>query len=463
MFGAMENSAVKRFAEWARFVWAGLHDYASPQPDTFSPPSNLRERERLRRGRLLSAFVIISLALDLGLIFGFLSHGPQIPYPYGLAAGIALQALSVIPNRMGRIELACFLYLSSTLTSAVIALLLTPFEVVYAGVILYRFYATAVIQAGFLVHRRAPVAVAAMTILLIAAHMNVNRGYYSSLPLFGTVSVVSLVAFTTVLMITLALLTSLVAAGYDAALSQADRTEEVERVYNDLRESHRSLEASNREVRAQADKLAALNAELRIVQEELQLSHKKLEELNRSLEEQAATDPMTKLPNFRVFSETLEREVAQAIRNGLPLSLLMLDVDHFKEFNDRHGHLAGDEALKQIGDLLRANVRGGDLAARYGGEEFAIIMPYTPMAAANMAAERIRSSVNKLKTAKGPLTVSIGVACLSLHARDQEALVREADAALYSAKFNGRNCVVSAPMVRLDVSLPAYARAAEPV
>ena len=444
-------------------LWSGLHEFAGPQPQCINPPTCLRERERLRRGKLLSAFVIISLILDLTLIVGFYFNRPQERYPFGLLAGIVLQAASVIPNRLGRIELACVLYLSSTLASALLALLLTPFEVVNAGAILYRFYATAVIQAGFLVHRRAPVFVAVPTVLLIAGHMHLNRGYYESLPMFGTVSVISLAAFSAVLMITLALLTSVVASNHEMAIAQADRTEEVERVYHELQVSHRSLEASSREVKAQAEKLAALNSELRYVQEELQDSHRKLEEMNRHLEEQAATDPMTALPNYRVFKQTLEREVALANRNDIPLSLLMLDVDHFKDFNDRNGHLAGDEVLKAVGDVLRSSVRAGDLAARYGGEEFVVLMPHTPIAAAKLAAERIRVNIARLKLSGGGITVSIGIAGLSLHARTEEALVREADAALYAAKFGGRNRVVAAPMVRLDSPSANLARSAEPV
>ena len=452
---------MQRIISAARGLWDGLHLFAAPQPESLPAPANLKDREQLRRGKLLAAFVIISLVLDLSLLVGFYFNQPSERYPYGLLAGIVLQAVSVIPNRMGRIELACFLYLSSTLASAIIALLLTPFEVVNAGVIIYRFYATAVIQAGFLVHRRAPVAVAAFTILLIGAHLQLNRAYYDALPMFGTVSIVSIIAFSAVLMATLALLTTVVASNHEAAIAQADRTEEVERVYNELQKSHQSLEARSREVKAQAEKLATLNAELRSVQEELQDSHKKLEDLNRHLEEQAATDPMTGLPNYRIFKQTLEREVALAGRNDIPLSLLMLDVDHFKEFNDRNGHQAGDEVLKSVGDLLRASVRAGDLPARYGGEEFAVIMPHTPVAAANLAAERIRAGIARLKVPNGSITVSIGVAGLSLHARDMQAIVREADAALYTAKFSGRNRVVTAPIVRLDAPVGALAPAAE--
>ncbi len=452
---------MQRIISGARGVWDGLHEFAGPQAVNVAIPANLKERERLRRGKLLAAFVIISLILDLSLLIGFYLNYPNESYPYGLLVGIILQAIAIIPNRRGRIELACFLYLGSTVSSAVLAILLSPFEVVNAGAIIYRFYATAVIQAGFLVHRRAPIAVAAFTILIIGAHLQLNRSYYDKLPMFGTVSIVSLIAFSAVLMATLALLTTVVASNHETAIAQADRTEEVERVYIELQKSHHSLEASSREVKAQAEKLAALNAELRCVQEELQDSHNRLEDLNRHLEEQAATDPMTGLPNYRIFKQTLEREVALANRNDIPLSLLMLDVDHFKDFNDRNGHQAGDEVLKSVGDLLRSTVRAGDLPARYGGEEFAVIMPHTPVAAANLAAERIRAGIDKLKLPHGSITVSVGVAGLSLHARDMEAIVREADAALYTAKFSGRNRVVTAPLVRLEPPLPVLTSAAE--
>jgi diguanylate cyclase (GGDEF)-like protein len=157
----------------------------------------------------------------------------------------------------------------------------------------------------------------------------------------------------------------------------------------------------------------------------------------------AATDGLTALANRRYFDETLHREWRRAARTKAPLSLLMIDVDAFKAFNDRHGHWKGDEALKAIAQIVQENAhRPGDLAARYGGEEFAVVLPDTNAAGAFTVAEKIRLSIRKLDrgTGRSTPTVSIGVACVTPLASENPAdLVKSADAALYRAKANGRN------------------------
>ena len=166
----------------------------------------------------------------------------------------------------------------------------------------------------------------------------------------------------------------------------------------------------------------------------------------------AITDELTGLANHRQFYHQLAREVRRAHRYGRPLTLLMLDVDFFKEFNDRHGHLAGDQALRDLAEVLRGNARDVDILARYGGEEFTIILPETDQSRAAFQADRIRAAVEahpfrgKDPTFRGTLTVSIGVATLSSGIQTIEELVHDADQAMYLGKSRGRNRVELAPI-----------------
>ena len=163
-------------------------------------------------------------------------------------------------------------------------------------------------------------------------------------------------------------------------------------------------------------------------------------------EHRAATDPLTKLPNARSVQEALIRMVAQSTRTGAPLSAIVLDLDHFKALNDRHGHQAGDEVLLRVGTTLRHGVRTSDFAGRWGGEEFVVLLPDTDHAGALQLAETIRASLEGLKVpgVTAHITASLGVATLPDHAPDGASLIRAADRALYAAKAAGRNRVVAA-------------------
>jgi len=172
-----------------------------------------------------------------------------------------------------------------------------------------------------------------------------------------------------------------------------------------------------------------------------------LAEANARLAQLAVTDGLTGLYNHRHFHERLTLEVERSQRSGLPLSLLMLDVDHFKQFNDTYGHPAGDEVLRQLARVLGDARRANDVVARYGGEEFAVILVDTAKFTAAKVAERVRERVvaNDFSDAApraGRLSVSIGVATFPDDGTDAEALVRAADTALYTAKRAGRNRVV---------------------
>jgi len=167
------------------------------------------------------------------------------------------------------------------------------------------------------------------------------------------------------------------------------------------------------------------------------------------LETQTRQDGLTGLANRRNLDELLAAEVARCTRYGRPMSVVMIDLDHFKQLNDRHGHLAGDHVLRQAADILRSCVRKQDLVARYGGEEVAILMPETPMEQAASVAERLRQALSSARISwRGQeiqLTASFGVVGTpSLHVEDPSEMLRLADRALYRAKAAGRNQVALA-------------------
>ncbi len=158
----------------------------------------------------------------------------------------------------------------------------------------------------------------------------------------------------------------------------------------------------------------------------------------------ADRDPLTGVANRRSFDARLELEVKRAQRTNDPLSLLLLDLDHFKQVNDLHGHPAGDRVLRQVSATLASHAREIDMPARYGGEEFALILPSCSPEEAGLVAERLRRAISELRIDPGgPLTTSVGVASWPRNALDVRALVSASDEALYAAKRAGRNMVVT--------------------
>jgi diguanylate cyclase (GGDEF)-like protein len=165
-----------------------------------------------------------------------------------------------------------------------------------------------------------------------------------------------------------------------------------------------------------------------------------------SCEEAAFTDHLTGLANRRRFERQLEREVARTRRYGRPFCLLMLDIDHFKQVNDQHGHEAGDEALRRLANALQAGTRGIDTVSRIGGEEFALLLPETDCARGLEVAERLRQEIKDTEIPEaGHITVSIGLAECTVAFSDARELFSAADAALYEAKRLGRDRVLCAP------------------
>lgn len=186
---------------------------------------------------------------------------------------------------------------------------------------------------------------------------------------------------------------------------------------------------------------------------------RQLEDANERLACLAATDSLTGVANRRVFDERLETEWRRCRRNGQPLSLMMIDIDHFKRFNDLHGHLAGDDCLRAVSEALATTFsRAADLVARYGGEEFSAILPETDEDRAARLAENIRRSIEQLDhtgtLCTDGITVSIGVATeIPSKNRSAAELLHEADTCLYAAKDAGRNLVRSGTRIEVPEEL----------
>jgi len=196
--------------------------------------------------------------------------------------------------------------------------------------------------------------------------------------------------------------------------------------------------------------LARVKSLLRMknLHDQLQDKIKQLEEAKERLRELAVTDGLTSLYNYRYFKEFLAQELRRAERHHTNVSVVMIDIDFFKNYNDAYGHLAGDEVLRILARLMRENIRSIDLAARYGGEEFALVLPETNKSAARFVANKIKKLVEEFKfrneetQPNGKLTVSMGVATYPGDGKVMEDLINRADQWLYQAKAGGRNRVV---------------------
>lgn len=168
-----------------------------------------------------------------------------------------------------------------------------------------------------------------------------------------------------------------------------------------------------------------------------------LRQSKEQLQKMALTDPLTKLGNRATFDMSIKQAAACTQRSGSPYSLLMIDLDHFKNFNDNYGHQTGDAVLRSVADAIRYSARDADICCRYGGEEFAVILPDTKANNAEVLAERIHKQVAKVSrkqpSGRMPITVSIGISCANRNDIHPTQLIEEADQALYLAKDNGRN------------------------
>lgn len=237
----------------------------------------------------------------------------------------------------------------------------------------------------------------------------------------------------------------------DAAVGSASNyTESLSHV------SDRLSNAKDREaLRSIVESLVATAAEMKQSNQALEASlNASREEITQLQENLAAvrteslTDPLTGLANRKRFDSQLVKAIEEAAERSEPLSLVMMDVDHFKAFNDTWGHLTGDQVLRLVAMSLKHNVKGQDLAARYGGEEFALVLPNTVLRSALTVADHIRRAVMSKELLKrstgqnlGRVTISLGVATVR-KGDDASSLIARADSCLYAAKRNGRNRVI---------------------
>lgn len=212
---------------------------------------------------------------------------------------------------------------------------------------------------------------------------------------------------------------------------------------------------SREQIKTIVEALLRSTAEMRetnkTLEDRLTLSKNEISNLQQSLEAiraETLTDPLTGLGNRKYFDRMIDMAVQGALASGDPLSLLLLDIDHFKSFNDSYGHLTGDQVLRLVGMSLKQTIKGQDITARYGGEEFAVVLPNTALRQALTVADHIRRAVMAKELKKkstgeilGRVTISVGVAMLKQE-DDTDALIERADACLYAAKRNGRNRVI---------------------
>lgn len=201
---------------------------------------------------------------------------------------------------------------------------------------------------------------------------------------------------------------------------------------------------------AHAAVFLVINVYAGLVLERLRSKRRETQELRRTLAEQAITDALTGLPNRRYMEEFLEAELARIRRYGGQCAVAMVDVDDFKHYNDTLGHLAGDEVLRKLAEVMQEEVRVSDVVARFGGEEFGIIMVNTDPDEAEEAAERLRREVEDRSFDReeiqpgGDLTVTVGFACCPRDGESYEELIEAADEALYRAKRAGKNRIAAA-------------------
>lgn len=223
--------------------------------------------------------------------------------------------------------------------------------------------------------------------------------------------------------------------GAQSALATQLDTDQVRDIVSELIHATRETEAANR-----------------TLESKLQESKRQIQDMQESIEAirfESLTDELTTLANRKHFDQSMERAMAEAEHTQEPVSLLMTDIDHFKQFNDTFGHQTGDQVLRLVALAVKQNVKGQDIACRYGGEEFGVILPLTNLQQAISVAENIRNSVMSKELVKrstgenlGRITISIGVSTFAASDTPQ-TMIERSDRCLYAAKHAGRNCVMA--------------------
>jgi diguanylate cyclase (GGDEF)-like protein len=232
-----------------------------------------------------------------------------------------------------------------------------------------------------------------------------------------------------------------VAVKQGALSSQASKEQDL-KLLAELSRANNEVITAQRELAKKNIMLSRANAALEETKAALEAKHAALEEANARLSELATIDGLTGVRNRRAFEMRLAEEITRSTRYEIPLSLLLLDVDQFKSYNDSFGHLAGDEVLRSVACVLSQEARATDLVARYGGEEFALVLPNTDAGGAVIMAERLRAAIELSSWPLRPVTASFGAATFSPAINTSPTLIGAADQALYTAKASGRNRVM---------------------
>jgi len=232
----------------------------------------------------------------------------------------------------------------------------------------------------------------------------------------------------------------------------ARRTEELSLSNEQLMMAQGELSTANEELSVRNEELETMQMEIEAQHTEILRTQEILAEANLRLESLAATDGLTGLTNHRAFQEHLDTEWRRRDRHHNPLSVILLDVDHFKQFNDTFGHPAGDAVLRNVADVLREYARAVDVVARYGGEEFVVIAPDTDRDGATALAERLRAAIEAQPWPLRQVTASIGVSTTTMSTTSASELIVEADQSLYRSKKQGRNRVTHHAVDEDDLS-----------
>ncbi len=399
-------------------------------------------RERQRRSRLLALLLAGCITLEILLLpIGFLLHFTDVSL---LAFGVvtAGNVVTIWLNRRESVDLAAASYLAGITIGSTIGLFSVPPGMLWRGnlcfLLYFLIYAFVVAASAFVSERRAPLFFAAICSTVLTVYIARHAIDFSTIPSLEGVPVGALIVISCATLAALALLCGMGAATAEYARACAEQTSQIQRLHADTEDRlGKEVEAMT----ASTLELTAANGALVELQAELEAQYLSLAAANKILSALATTDGMTGLANHRAFQEELVRQTARAQRTSAPLSVLLIDVDLFKQYNDSFGHPAGDEVLREVAQILKETVREGDLPARYGGEEFSVVLPDTEAMTAAQVAARIRAAVSQTMFSHRAITVSIGVA-QHIHVESPGMLVKRADMALYEAKKSGRDSVM---------------------
>jgi len=272
------------------------------------------------------------------------------------------------------------------------------------------------------------------------ASFDLQPHYYQTLWFRGVMALLGLIAVAAIFQV----------RAYRMVAQTRALERQVSKRAEDLRSAYNELHLVKDKLELQNEMLITTHAALETQNDEIIDAQEELANANSRLLELATTDGLTGLRNHRAFHERLVEEWQRRARNGAPLSLIMLDIDHFKQFNDSFGHPVGDEVLRGVAQVLMNNTRPMDTVARYGGEEMAIIAPNTDIDSAALLAERLRSAIENGSWPRRGVTASFGIATATLDTTSWPDLVSMADSALYASKHGGRNMVSLAERAQIS-------------